>query len=341
MAHTSSTSPTKLFNQVKEYQQLLALFTAHLNNYCSGLSGRQPRELYQPEEYILSLGGKRLRPLFALIGCEVLGGDPQKALDAALSVELFHNFSLVHDDILDAAPLRRNQPTVHMKWGTNVAILSGDVMLVKALQLLARYPDPAFRQLSELLQRTAVEVCEGQQMDMNFEQRNRISVYEYLRMIEYKTAVLLGCSLQMGAICAGAPAEAMSCLYDFGKHTGIAFQLNDDLLDAYARDEQGFGKQKGGDIIANKKTYLLTRALELATPEQAGELQALAGCTDHEEKISKTLAIFEALDVRNHCLREAGRHTAEAVHCLDRLSAPPEKKRILRAFALDLLQRQI
>jgi geranylgeranyl diphosphate synthase, type II len=333
--------PTTLSEGVKDYQHLLDLFSARLAAYNHELAGKTPPELYEPEAYILSLGGKRLRPLLALMACDLLECDPALALDAALSVELFHNFSLIHDDILDDAPLRRNQPTVHARWNTNIAILSGDIMLVNAFQALGQYDDKRFRQLSELLQHTAAKVCEGQQMDMNFENLAQVSVAEYLLMIEYKTAALLGCSLQMGAICAGAAPGTQQDLYGFGKHLGIAFQLNDDLLDAYADKNQGFGKQTGGDIMANKKTYLLTKTLELAGEKQTTEIRRLLDSDKKEEKIPGMLRIFDELNIKELCLAEAGRHTTYAVSCLDKLEANAGKKEKLKKFAHELLGRQI
>lgn len=251
------------------YEKHLQLFNSHLEDYKTEVNLRSPRELYEPEHYILSLGGKRLRPLLALISCDLFGKAPQHALNSALCVELFHNFSLIHDDILDEAPLRRNQPTVHTKWNTNIAILSGDVMLVKAFEVLKNYESKEFSQLFSLFAKTSIEVCEGQQLDMNFENMDSVTVDDYIQMITKKTAVLLGCSLQMGAINAGVTQTDQDHIYEFGKHLGIAFQLLDDLLDAYATDEKSFGKQIGGDIIANKKTFLVLKALELANVEQA------------------------------------------------------------------------
>ena len=325
---------------MKEYRHLFELFTKHLADYTGALTGRAPSELYEPEVYMLSLGGKRLRPLLALIGCELFGKDPAAALGSALSAELFHNFSLIHDDILDAAPLRRNKATVHTKWNTNIAILSGDVMLVKAFQALSSYDDAQFRQLTTLLQRTAIEVCEGQQQDMNFEQFTEVSVEEYIRMIELKTAVLLGCCLQMGAINAGASEQQQKEIYDFGRFLGIAFQLNDDHLDAFSKDSAAFGKQPGGDILANKKTYLLTRALELANEADRTEIERLLGVSDKQNKINGMLSIYEKLDVHNLCREEADRYTQLALACLKRIDADAQKKQALQTFALELLNRQ-
>jgi geranylgeranyl diphosphate synthase type II len=263
---------------VKDHQVILELFTTHLGQYLKELDKKQPRELYEPENYILSLGGKRIRPLLCLIACDLFDKDAKQSLNAALSVELFHNFSLIHDDILDKAPLRRGMPTVHSKWNSDIAILSGDVMMVKAFDVLKNYEATKLGNLLSIFAATSIEVCEGQQMDMNFETQSEVRVNDYLHMITLKTAVLLGCSLKMGAICADASKEDQGHLYEFGKHVGIAFQLMDDVLDAYA-DDAKFGKQVGGDIIANKKTFLLLKEFELANPSQKEKLNALLKLT--------------------------------------------------------------
>lgn len=309
--------------------------------HVTSVSGKQPAELYEPEAYILSLGGKRIRPVLALAGCDLFGGDPRAALDAALAVELFHNFSLIHDDILDAAPLRRGKPTVHQRWNTNIAILSGDVMLVKATQVMESYPPALLLNLLKIFNRTAIEVCEGQQMDMNFEKMQDVSVEAYLDMISKKTAVLLGCSLSMGAMCAGAAEGAQSDIYDFGKHLGIAFQLLDDMLDAYAGDQDKFGKQVGGDIIANKKTFLTLKALELSDEAGRKKIQEICAMQDEKSKVAAMLQVYDRHGVRELCIREADRHTEVAVAALEHIQAPEEKKQMLRDFAKELLNRQI
>lgn len=326
---------------MKPYDQLLELFTIHLNKHLDGIKDKQPPELYEPEAYILSLGGKRIRPLLALIACDLFDKDPSLALDAALTVELFHNFSLIHDDILDAAPLRRNKETVHIKWNQNIALLSGDVMLVKAFQTLQSYPNETLCSLLNLFSKTAVEVCEGQQNDMNFEIQTTTSVESYIQMITNKTAVLLGCSLQMGAIAAGAHTNDQSALYDFGKHLGISFQLLDDLLDAFAPDAEKFGKQVGGDILANKKTFLHLKALELANEKQKQELKLLEKEKISSVKIEKTLDLFRELTIQKHCQMEADKHTQLAIASLKKIDANASKKADLQMFAEALLQREI
>ncbi|MFN7911765.1 MAG: polyprenyl synthetase family protein [Bacteroidota bacterium] len=316
-------------------------FNAYLSEYTTQLSNLSPKELYEPESYILNLSGKRVRPILALVACDLFEKDFKLALNAAAAVELFHNFSLIHDDILDAAPLRRSQPTVHMKWNTNIAILSGDVMLVKAFKQLERYPAEQFKQLCTIFSKTSIEVCEGQQNDMNFESRVDVSVDEYIEMITKKTAVLLGCSLQMGAICAGAGETDQNHLYEFGKHIGIAFQLLDDYLDAFAPDADKFGKQVGGDIIANKKTYLLLKTMQLANSAQKTELERLLLESDATLKVNGMLNLFNHLNVKSMCLEEADKHTKTAISELEKLTVNTVKKKDLEIFALNLLQRSI
>ncbi len=325
---------------MKNYQLLIELFLKHLEEYKSNLNSKSPKELYEPENYILSLGGKRLRPLLALVACDLFDKDPKHALNSALAVELFHNFSLIHDDILDAAPLRRNKETVHMKWNTNIAILSGDVMLVKASQVLENYDFKEFKKLNTLFNKTAIEVCEGQQYDMNFENEKNVLVEDYLQMITYKTAVLLGCSLKMGAINANAPESDQNNLYEFGKHLGIAFQLLDDLLDAFAVDSEKFGKQIGGDIISNKKTFMFLKAVELANEKQQKQLAKLLKTKDATKKIEGVLEIYNDLKIKELCQIEADKHTAIAINCLAKVSANATKKESLKKFANELLNRQ-
>ena len=328
---------------MENYLPLLHLFLNHLNDYKVTLVKKTPKELYEPEDYILSLGGKRLRPLLALISCDLFDKDSKLALNSALSVELFHNFSLIHDDILDAAPLRRNKPTVHVKWNTNIAILSGDVMLVKAFQILENYGLKEFKKLSTLFNNTAIEVCEGQQLDMNFETADKVTPDDYLNMITAKTAVLLGCSLKMGAINAYASEQDQNNLYEFGKHLGIAFQLMDDILDAFAQDPDKFGKQVGGDILANKKTFLYIKAQELASNEQKKELRTLFKLDDKEadKKIKGVLSVYNSLNIQSVCEQEAEKHTQVAVNYLEKVNANQTKKQALKTFALELLNRQM
>lgn len=324
---------------MKHYQPLLELFSAHLDNYIKGLDKKQPQELYEPENYILSLGGKRIRPLLCLIACDLFDKKSEEALNAALSVELFHNFSLIHDDILDKAPLRRGQATVHSKWNNDIAILSGDVMLVKAFDVLKNYEAQKLKLLLEEFTKTSIEVCEGQQLDMNFESKSSVSVAEYIHMITNKTAVLLGCSLKMGAICAEAHPDDTNHIYEFGKHLGVAFQLMDDLLDAYAEGDN-FGKQIGGDIIANKKTFLLLKAMELASGGKKDKLTAALKETNAEDKVKNVLMVYNDLNIKAFCKQEADKHTKEAIRHLHNIKAKSDKKIALEEMAHALLNRQ-
>lgn len=320
----------------------LKLFLDHLEAYRNGLDNKAPKELYKPESYILSLGGKRIRPVLALMGCDLFDKPAQHALNSALCVELFHNFSLIHDDILDNAPLRRNKPTVHKKWNTNIAILSGDVMLVKAFEVLQHYPNDEFKALQLLFTRTAIEVCEGQQMDMNFETQSNVSTLDYIHMITLKTAVLLGCSLQMGAINAGAAKEDQEHLYLFGKHLGIAFQLLDDVLDVFAEDQEKFGKQIGGDIISNKKTFLLLKAIELGSDEDRKAIDDLLKLeTDDNAKINGVMSIYAEMNIKEIAQQEADKHTKLALDHLFKIKANTEKKNDLQLFAIHLLNRNV
>ncbi len=326
---------------MKNYEPLLHLFSAHLENYTKQVSGKEPKELYDPENYILSLGGKRLRPLLCLMACDLFNKDPKQALDSALCIELFHNFSLIHDDILDKAPLRRGKPTVHAKWNNEVAILSGDVMLVKAFAILNNYEAELQKKLLHVFSETAVLVCEGQQTDMNFESNKNVTVSEYIDMITNKTAVLLGGSLKMGAIIADAGKQELNHLYEFGKHLGIAFQLMDDLLDVYA--EKDFGKRKGGDIIVNKKTFLLVKALETCDKKQKEKLNYFISMPAERagEKVKGVLTIYNELAIKNVTEGEADKHSKEAIKHLHLIKADPDKKKKLEELALALLKREI
>ncbi len=281
----------------------------------------EPAKLYEPISYILTLGGKRLRPAMCLAAAELFGGSVKDALNPALAVELFHNFSLIHDDIMDEADKRRGKPTVHIKWNSNVAILSGDAMLVKAYQELGKVNSSILPDALSLFSQTALEVCEGQQMDMDFEDRNDVSEEEYLEMIKLKTSVLLASSLKLGAICANAPKEDQLAIYNFGLNIGLAFQIQDDILDAYG-DPEKFGKIVGGDIINDKKTLLMLHARKVASTEHLKELDALAlNNQEPEAKVSRVLEIFEELkikkfaeDKRNYYF-EVSLKNLKSLHC--------------------------
>lgn len=321
---------------MKQFEESLKQIESEL----SSLSfPKEPENLYDPLRYFLTLGGKRIRPVLTLMGASLFGVNPHKALNAALAVEVFHNFSLIHDDIMDEAPLRRNKPTVHEQWGQNVAILSGDVMLVKAYQLLAQQDPAHLAELLKLFNTTAVEVCEGQQMDMDFEKRSDVSIPEYIEMIRLKTSVLLGCALELGAIVADASLNDRKHLYAFGEHIGIAFQIQDDILDLFA-DPEKFGKQVGGDVIANKKTLLNLKALEMASGEQLSELKELATETDLLKKVARTREIYEVINVRNVCEEMMQTHYHTAMAALEKLERSAEAKNGLILLADFLMNRE-
>ncbi|MBP6458691.1 MAG: polyprenyl synthetase family protein [Crocinitomicaceae bacterium] len=299
-----------------------------------------PVNLYEPLDYFLQLGGKRIRPLLTLISAELFGSTKENAIHASLSVELFHNFSLIHDDIMDKAPLRRSQPTVHTKWDDNIAILSGDVLLVKAYQELAKQDSIHIAALLEVFNKTAVEVCEGQQMDMDFEVKEDVLLSDYIEMIRLKTSVLLGGALEMGAIVANASLENRKLIYDFGQNIGIAFQLQDDILDLFG-DPEKFGKQIGGDIISNKKTYLLLRAFELANQDQRKELSSMLLMTDYNTKIAKAQQLFVALGVLDDAKRMKAIYQEKASLSLGNIPVEEGCKIVLFDLAEQLLNREI
>ncbi len=306
--------------------------------------GSNPKELYEPISYIMALGGKRLRPVMVMIATDIFDGDTSKALHPALAIELFHNFTLVHDDLMDKAPLRRSQPTVHEKWNNNIAILSGDAMMVRAYQELCLAEPAMLPALLEIFSDTAVKVCEGQQYDMNYETLAKVSIQQYIKMIELKTAVLLGGALKIGAVIGGAREEDAQRLYDFGKHIGIAFQLQDDILDVYA-DAAKFGKQKGGDIIANKKTYLLLKAMEMADSnrylkEELGQWIA-APNFDAKEKVEAVINIYNFLNVKELARTEMQKHYELALTFLKDIPVDESKKQELMAFAESLMVREM
>lgn len=305
-------------------------------------STKEPTSLYDPINYILDLGGKRLRPVLTLMAAEIFDTDYKKALDAALSVEVFHNFSLIHDDIMDDAPLRRGKETVHLKWDLNTGILSGDAMLIMAYKLLENYDSETFQKLVKLFSKTALKVCEGQQYDMDFEERFDVTIKEYLKMIELKTAVLIGCALKMGAIVANATEEDQNSIYEFGKNLGIAFQLQDDYLDAFA-DPNTFGKQVGGDIIENKKTYLYLKAIEYSSKDDKLELQHLYSIApkDHSDKIETVKQIFLSSGAAQATQNEIKNYTDKAFFVLDKLSVEKDKKALLRQFGEALMNRKM
>ena len=303
---------------------------------------KEPRNLYEPIHYILKLGGKRMRPVLTLMSAEVFDADYKLALPAALAVEVFHNFSLVHDDIMDDAPLRRGNQTVHEKWDTNTAILSGDAMLILAYQYFEKYNTDVFRELAKLFSKTALEVCEGQQWDVDFESRTDVTIAEYLKMIEYKTAVLVAAAMKMGAIVAETTTENANLIYDFGLNLGLAFQLQDDYLDAFG-DPKTFGKQVGGDIIENKKTYLYLKANEFASDVQRAELLDLftSNLENNTEKIETVKNIFNATGASAATRQAIQDYTLKAFETLQHITIDNEKKDKLRSFGENLMGRKV
>lgn len=303
---------------------------------------KEPQELYLPIQYILNLGGKRIRPVLTLLTTSVFDGDYKTSLPAALSIEVFHNFSLVHDDIMDDAPLRRGQKTVHEKWNVNTGILAGDAMLIMAYQLFESYPPEISQLLTKLFSKTALEVCEGQQYDVDFETRNDVLISDYLKMIEYKTAVLVGAAMKMGAIIANATTEDQHSIYEFGKNLGIAFQLQDDYLDAFG-DPKTFGKQVGGDIIENKKTYLYLKALEFANDAEKDYLLTLYNekPIDTLYKIDQVKTLFLTTGSAEATQKEIKNYTNKAYTFLDSLNISEERKDFLKAFGNQLMNRTI
>ena len=304
---------------------------------------RSPTELYEPVNYILSIGGKRLRPLLALMGCELFTDDLEKALPTAMAVEVFHNFTLLHDDIMDAAPLRRGQPTVHIKYDVNTGILSGDVMLISAYDFLLNTEGSSDLKIAlmQIFNKMATEVCEGQQLDMNFEHLNDVTIAEYVRMIELKTSVLIAAAFQMGALIGGATAEVAERLYAFGRHVGIAFQIQDDILDTFG-DPEKFGKKVGGDIIQNKKTLLVLTVYESGSPLQRADLQQLMATPTEDEssKIKAVRQIFDAVGVRQLAEKDMEKHLQTAFENLDEIPLSIERKIYLKSWANDLMSRE-
>jgi len=304
--------------------------------------GQSPVELYEPIRYLMSLGGKRLRPLMTLMSTALFTDEWQKAIKPATAVEVFHNFTLMHDDIMDKAPLRRGKPTVHAKWNDNTAILSGDVMLVQAYELMLFVEDTHLKKALRRFNRTAAEVCEGQQFDMNFETRENVTEEEYIEMIRLKTSVLLGFALELGGIIGGASDKTCQTLYDLGINIGLGFQLKDDLLDVYG-DPVKFGKQVGGDIISNKKTYMLIEALSSATGETKTQLEHWLSLKtfDPAEKVNAVRGIYDQLGIRQLAEAKINEYFEKAFDLLDSLKVEAERKAELRAFANILIDREV
>jgi geranylgeranyl diphosphate synthase type II len=302
-----------------------------VNDFISHLAyGKQPEGLYEPIQYAMSLGGKRIRPVLMMMAYNLYRDDVDSILSQAAGIETYHNYTLMHDDLMDNADLRRGKPTVHKKWNRDTAILSGDTMLVLAYKLLTsaggRYVPAVMRTFTQ----TAMEVSEGQQYDMDYEKRMDVYEHEYLEMIRLKTSVLLAASLKIGALLAEAPADDTQFLYDFGINLGIAFQLRDDMLDVYG-DPAVFGKKIGGDILCNKKTYLLIQALRRAEPDQLSELKKWLEAKDYnpQEKIEAVTAVYDSIDVRSLCEDRISHYTLLAETNLDMVKVPDEKKQLL------------
>jgi len=322
----------------------LDLISKRLEGFAHDLPS-EPSSLYDPIAYTLGLGGKRVRPMLTLLGCELFGCPANQAIDIAAAVEVFHNFSLIHDDIMDQAPIRRGRPTVYKAWNTNIAILSGDATLVKAYQLIVNSQLPEFAKVKvlEVFNRVALDVCEGQQFDMDFESNSEISIAQYLKMIELKTAVLLGGALQMGAIVAGAADKDAQLIYDFGRNLGLAFQLQDDLLDVFSTNEK-FGKQVGGDIKSNKKTFLLLQALTLAKkrPEIDQKLQQalLLPSENNEVKVQIIKDLYVELGLESLAKSEIDKYFRIATSSLEQITVSDEKKQFILQFIDQLIARE-
>ncbi|MDT0294565.1 polyprenyl synthetase family protein [Mesonia ostreae] len=308
----------------------------------SKLTHKEPKNLYEPMHYILKLGGKRLRPILVMMSAEAFGSTSHKALYAALAIEIFHNFSLVHDDIMDDAPLRRGKKTVHEKWDINTGILSGDAMLINAYQLFENYEGDQFKKLAKLFSKTAVEVCEGQQYDIDFETRDDVSLTEYLHMIKYKTAVLVGAALEMGAIVANANETCTQQINAYGCLLGIAFQLQDDYLDAFG-DPETFGKQIGGDIIENKKTFLYLKTLEESSRAEAKQLEHLYSISplNPQEKIETVKQLFIDSGAAHLAKAEIEKYTQKAFKVLEDMDISEAKKKPFKEFGELLMTRSV
>jgi geranylgeranyl diphosphate synthase type II len=319
-----------------ELKKYIELIESHLSEFVDEPANHK---LFDPVHHILSIGGKRLRPALCLMTCDLLEGNILEALPAAMSIELFHNFSLLHDDIMDQAPLRRGKETAHIKWNTNQAILSGDALFVMASRSLEYSKDEHLKDLLQIFNQTSMEVCIGQQLDMDFEKRNDVSVDEYLQMIELKTSVLLGASFKMGAICANASNNDLEALYNFGVNLGLAFQLRDDYLDAFPSSID-FGKQIGGDILADKKTYLYIRALQMSDASDQDMISKHLGKTS-EGKVEDILKIYEKLNLKSELEKLIEEYSEAALINLNESSLNAEAEQPLRNVVKHLMSRDV
>lgn len=322
---------------MNNYESLIEYFEEKLEEI---EYNNEPIELYQPIKYTLGFGGKRIRPVTTLMGCELFSNEYKKALPQAIAIELFHNFTLIHDDIMDNAPIRRGKETVFKKWDSNIAILSGDTLFALAYQYAQQADKEILQDTLTVFNKTAIEVCEGQQFDLNFELRNDVSVDEYIKMIRLKTGVLFGASLKIGALVGGASTEDANHVYDFGVNIGLGFQLKDDLLDTFG-DENIFGKKTGGDIIANKKTFLYIKAMEVADSETLKELLSLYNSpnTDPDYKIKSTKSIFTKLSIDKKANDEIDKYFLKGMKSLNKISVPSDKKINLREVAIKMIDR--
>ena len=325
-------------------QQTSEQLFKQIHNYIENLSYmHEPKGLYEPIEYVLSLGGKRLRPVLMLLAYNLYKEDVEQIFPQAAGIETYHNFTLLHDDLMDKAEMRRGKPVVHKKWNENTAILSGDAMLILAYQLTMQdCPTAYMRSVMETFSKTTLEVCEGQQWDMEFETREDVTIEEYIEMIRLKTSVLLAGALKIGAILGGAPAEDAQCLYDFGIKMGLAFQLQDDYLDVYG-DPAVFGKKIGGDILCNKKTYMLITALNSAEGNDKEILKYWLEATDFnpDEKIAGVTHIYNKVGIATACKIEIQRYYAEGLALLDKVSVEDSLKENLRSFVCRLVDRKL
>lgn len=323
---------------MKNNDQILNLF----ENYLAQIQfPEEPEQLYKPILYSMSGGGKRIRPTLLMLACEAFGGDVQQALPAAAAVEMFHNFTLLHDDIMDNAEVRRGKPSVYASWGNNVAILSGDAMMICSYRLLSKVPSEKLASIMEIFTTTALQVCEGQQYDMDFESRQKVSVVEYMHMIELKTSVLLAGAAAIGAVLGDASEEDCRQIYRYALELGLAFQLQDDLLDSYGTQEE-LGKRIGGDILEGKKTCLMLNAMSRATEEDREVLRStyLDASLSDDEKIARVKAVYDKYDIPHLINQQISLRFDRALSILDSLAIPKERTEHLRVFAQNLMGRK-
>lgn len=316
------------------FEELVKAFATRFN---TNHFPNEPSSLYEPGNYFLSIGGKRIRPVMCLMGCELFGEIPEEAWNVAIAIELFHNFTLIHDDIMDAATLRRGMETVHTKYNSSTALLCGDVMMIKAYQYINKIGLEHLKAVLEVFNKTAAEVCEGQQLDMDFEQQSNVLLDDYLQMISLKTSVLLAASLQLGAIIGGAGEANCKNIYAFGLHLGLAFQIQDDYLDAFG-DPEKFGKDVGGDIRQNKKTFLLLHALQVASPEQKATIELLMQ-TNPTDKVAQMLEVFRACNVDAWAKELKKQYLSKAYEYFDEIAVTATRKTALKDLASFLIQR--